>query len=230
MSSVPFRVGFCVSGQGRLFRTAVAHRQALGIEPALLVVGPSAAAELESFCAAHGPMCVRPSAQPRPQFDQELSRICIAAQLDLLCLTFDRILPHELVKHYGGRIINTHMSLLPAFKGLAALAQSLRADTRFAGATIHEVTDDVDGGAIIAQCAVGVRADDDTESLGGRVFALLRQMYLQVIAWYAAGRVQKDRNGRIRIRDAVYGELPVSPALELTFPAQAFGSGCDQGA
>jgi phosphoribosylglycinamide formyltransferase 1 len=218
MIGLPFRVGFCVSGQGRLFRAAVAHRQAVGIQPALLVAGHNASVELEPFCAAHGVPCARLPRQPRPQFDRELSRVCVAARLDLLSLTFDRILPRDVVKHYGGRVINTHMSLLPAFKGLAAVTESLKADVRFAGATIHEVTDEVDGGAIIAQCVVGVRPDDDTASLGRRLFERLRPMYLQVIAWYAAGRVEKDGDGRIRIRDAAYGELPVSPLLELTFP------------
>ncbi len=212
------RVGFCVSGNGRLFRAAALHRDLLGIAPTLVVAGPRAAPDVELFCRdSHIPFAALPRLE-RHVFDAEITRICVAAQLDLLSLTFDKIIPPQLVGHYRGRIINTHMSLLPAFKGLHGLAQALDAGARFAGATIHEVNEGIDDGAIIAQCVVGIRRNDDTAALGERLFESLRQMYLQVLAWYAADRVMKDERGRIWVRDAAYGQLPISPAIELTFP------------
>src|SRR5262249_4503741 len=136
-----------------------------------------------------------------------------------LSLTFDRIIPPDLVARYPGRIINTHMGLLPGFKGMNGLAQALEAGVRFAGATIHEVVEGGDDGAVIAQCGGGTARDDSPALLGVRLFASLRRMYLQVIAWYAAGRVVKDQRGRIWVRDAIYGELPISPAVELDLSA-----------
>ena len=213
------RVGFCVSGYGRLFRAAVAHRDRIGIDPALVVTGPKTSPEIEVLCKEMDiPLAMLPRLE-RSAFGQAITRVCVEAQLDLLSLTFDRIIPPELVSHYRGRIINTHMSLLPAFKGLNGLTQALDAGTRFAGATIHEVNEGVDDGAIIAQCVVGVCGDDSADVLGRRLFESLRPMYLQVIAWYAAGRVEKDERGRMWVRDAVYGQLPISPAVELHFPS-----------
>ncbi|HUI25227.1 MAG TPA: formyltransferase family protein [Candidatus Kryptonia bacterium] len=216
--NVPFRVGFCVSGEGRLFRSAVHLRQRIGIAPVLLAAGHRASPQLESFCEQQNVPYARVPARPRETFERDITRICVSANLDLLCLTFDRILPAGLVKHYHGRIINTHLSLLPAFKGLQPLTDAQTAGTRFVGATIHQVEEEVDAGPIVAQCMIGVQRADTAESLGRRLFALVRPMYLQVIAWYAAGRVERDSHGRVWIRDAVYGELPVSPKIELQFP------------
>lgn len=206
------RVGFCVSGKGRLFRETVSAQRALGILPALLIADHTASPDLEAFCAAADiPMWRLPADDPG-------YRIAIARlrdeDLDLLCLTFDRILPPEVVAPLRGRIVNVHLALLPAFRGKRALERALAADVRYAGATIHEVTDELDRGPVIAQCVAGIERDDTAEAIDDRVYALLRPMYLQVIAWYAQGRVTRDERGRIRVRDASYGGLPVSPALE----------------
>ena len=207
------RVGFCVSGRGRLFREAATRRSALGIVPALLVADHGASAALEPFCTAAGiPVARLPEDDDR--YRTEIARACDAASLDLLCLTFDRILPPEVVAPRPGRIINVHLALLPAFRGKRAFERALAADVRYAGATIHEVTEDVDRGPIVAQCVIATQRDDTVEAVGDRVYGLLRPMFLQVLAWYAEGRVARDDRGRIRVRDAVYGELPVSPALE----------------
>ena len=217
MSAVT-RVGFCVSGNGHLFRAAACQAERLGIKPALVIAEARAASDLDEFCAARRIPFHRLDAGDRSAFDQQVDRLCIEAKLDLLALTFDRILSPELVAHYRGRIINVHVGLLPAFKGMNALEQATNAGVRFAGATIHEVTDDLDGGAVIAQCLIGVRRQESADSLGRRLFGSLRLMFLQVLAWYAAGRVETDAQGRVWVKGAVYGELPISPAIEDGFP------------
>jgi phosphoribosylglycinamide formyltransferase-1 len=210
-----FRVGFCVSGQGRLFRAAVENSKLLGIHPAIVVVEGQASPELESFSDSHGVELRRLSARSRADFDQELCDVCVHAQLDLLSLTFNKLLPASLVSHYRERIINVHPALLPSFKGMHALDQTSRSGVLFAGATIHEVDEEMDHGATIAQCVIGLQRSDTAEEIGRRVYPLLRCMFLQVLAWYAAGRVSKTPDGHIVVRDAVYGGLPISPAPEL---------------
>lgn len=212
------RVGFCVSGEGRLFRAAVSHAERLGITPTLVIAEGKALSDLEDFCLTRQIPLHRLNPGDRARFDQAVTSLSIDARLDLLCLTFDRILAPALVAHYRGRIINVHPALLPAFKGTNALGQATNAGARFAGATIHEVNDDVDGGPIIAQCVLGVRRQETPESLGRRLFGPLRLMFLQVLSWYAAGRVTRDAQGRVWIKDGVYGELPISPAIEDAFP------------
>lgn len=216
--SGPFRVGFCVSGGGRLFRAAANQSSRLGIAPVLVIGETGCAGDLETFCAERLISFARLDARDRARFDEEVTQLCVGARLDLLCLTFDRIIPAGLVEHYRSRIINVHLALLPAFKGKAGLRQAIDFGARFAGATIHEVDEEVDHGAVIAQCVVGVRRSDTPEIIGTRLFGLLRLMFLQVLRWYSCGRVAKDDRGRVWVKDAVYGELPISPSLEDSFP------------
>jgi phosphoribosylglycinamide formyltransferase-1 len=207
-------VGFCVSGNGSLFRAAVLHRAELPIEPLLVIAETKAAADIETFSSQNGLRCVRLDPSDRPAFDRALSGTLIDADLDLIALTFDRVLPAEVVRHYAGRVINVHPALLPAFAGMRGMERTLASGARFGGATIHDVIDEVDAGAIIAQAIVATIPGETLESYGRRVYELLEPMFLQVLAWYAAGRIQRDATGHIVVRDARYGTLPVSPALE----------------
>ena len=215
--SASLRVGFCVSGEGRLFRAAVLRAAEIGIEASLLVVEHKASQELERFCGEHRIPLVRLGKMPRHEFDRVLTHHCTKVELDLLCLTFDKILPPELIARFAGRVINVHPTLMPAFPGIDGLSQSERAGVRYAGATIHLADENVDRGAIIAQCVVGLRRGDGAEKIGDRLFPLLRIMYIQVLAWFAQRRVEFDEQGRVWIKNALYGEMPISPAIELPF-------------
>jgi phosphoribosylglycinamide formyltransferase-1 len=208
------KAGFCVSGQGSLFRAAVANRQALSIDSALLAIETKAAADLDAFASRNGVHCVRLDPADRPAFDRDMTALLIDAALDLLVLTFDRVLPPSLVQHYAGRIINVHPALLPAFAGMHGMRRTLASGARFGGATIHEVVDEVDAGPIVVQAVVATVPGEAATEYGRRVYELLEPMYLQAIGWYAEGRVEHDAEGRVVIRGARYGALPVSPALE----------------
>jgi len=208
------RVGFCVSGNGSLFRAAIANRDKLSIEPRLLVTEKKAARDLEEFSTRNGLRCVQLDPSDRPAFDRELTRVLIEAELDLVALTFDRVLPPEVVRHYAGRVINVHPALLPAFQGMRGMERTLSSGARFGGATLHDVVDEVDAGAIIAQAIIATVPEETLADYGRRLYALLEPMYLQVISWYAEGRIERDSGGRIVIRGARYGTFPISPALE----------------
>jgi phosphoribosylglycinamide formyltransferase-1 len=217
----PMRVGFFVSGQGQLFRDAADVSDRLGISPTLVVAETKAAPDLEEFCGGRGIPFERLDPHDRSTFDRRVATLAIEARLDLLCLTFDRIVSAGLVAHYRGRIVNVHPALLPSFPGPNALVRAAGSGARFAGATIHEVTEEVDAGPIVAQCVVGLCREDTAEAVGRRIYVLLRPMFLQVLAWYATSRVTHDDQGRAWIRDAVYGELPTSPTVEEAFKPAA---------
>ena len=212
--SDPLRTGFCVSGKGRLFQEAVRHRNLLGIDPTLAVLGYGADPGLEGFCVAHGITPVRMEHARGPELNDALELALVPADLGLVALTFDHLIPPPVVRHYRGRMVNLHLALLPAFPGFRAIPKALAGGVRFAGATVHEVDETMDGGPIIAQAVVGLRRDDTTETVGARVFAAARPMFLQVLRWFAAGRVERDPDGRVWVRGAEYGALPVSPAVE----------------
>lgn len=189
-------------------------RERTRVEPALLVLETKAAADLDALAAANGIAAVRLDPRDRALFNAELTRILIEAGVDLVALTFDRILPPPLVAAYARRIINVHPALLPAFAGMRGIERTLESGVRIGGATIHEVVDAVDAGPIIAQAAVDVRADDTPQSYGARMYEQLEPMFLQVLRWYADGRAEHDAAGHIAIRDARYDAPPVVPALE----------------
>ena len=95
---------------------------------------------------------------------------------------FMRILTPGFVAHYAGRLINIHPSLLPAFTGLNTHKRAIEAGCKFAGATVHEVTAELDHGTILAQAVVPVLPDDTPEVLAERVLTQEHRIYPQAVA------------------------------------------------
>jgi phosphoribosylglycinamide formyltransferase-1 len=86
------------------------------------------------------------------------------------------------VAHYSGRLINIHPSLLPAFTGLQTHQRAIDAGCRFAGATVHQVTSELDHGAILAQAVVPILAEDTAETLAARVLSQEHLIYPRAVA------------------------------------------------
>jgi phosphoribosylglycinamide formyltransferase 1 len=95
---------------------------------------------------------------------------------------FMRILTPGFVAHYAGRLVNIHPSLLPAFAGLHTHARAIAAGCKFAGATVHLVTAELDHGPILAQAVVPVLPHDTAEALAQRVLSQEHQIYPEAIA------------------------------------------------
>ena len=95
---------------------------------------------------------------------------------------FMRILTPGFVQHYAGRLLNIHPSLLPAFPGLHTHERAIEAGCKFAGATVHEVTTELDHGPILAQAVVPVLPDDTPDVLAARVLTQEHRIYPQAVA------------------------------------------------
>jgi phosphoribosylglycinamide formyltransferase-1 len=122
-------------------------------------------------------------AQPREAFDAALMAVIDTYQPHLVVLAgFMRILTPGFVAHYAGRLVNIHPSLLPAFTGLRTHERALQAGCKFAGATVHRVTAELDHGEILAQAVVPVLPGDTTETLAKRVLAQEHVMYPKAVA------------------------------------------------
>ena len=120
---------------------------------------------------------------PRDAFDSALMQAIDAHQPTLVVLAgFMRILTPGFVVHYQGRLLNIHPSLLPAFPGLHTHQRAIDAGCRFAGATVHQVTVDLDDGPILAQAVVPVLPDDSADSLAARVLTQEHLIYPRVVA------------------------------------------------
>lgn len=119
----------------------------------------------------------------REAFDAELARIIDMRNPALVVLAgFMRILTPAFVQRYLGRLINIHPSLLPAFPGLHTHQRAIEAGCKFAGATVHQVTAELDYGPILAQAVVPVLPDDTPDSLAARVLTQEHQIYPRAIA------------------------------------------------
>src|SRR6185369_17060513 len=95
---------------------------------------------------------------------------------------FMRILTPAFVLHYQGRLLNIHPSLLPAFPGLHTHQRAIDAGCKFAGATVHQVTSELDYGPILAQAVVPVMPDDTADTLAARVLTQEHLIYPRAIA------------------------------------------------
>jgi phosphoribosylglycinamide formyltransferase 1 len=94
---------------------------------------------------------------------------------------FMRVLTPAFVRHYEGRLVNIHPSLLPAFPGLHTHARALAAGCRFAGATVHMVTEVLDEGPILAQAVVPILPGDTPQVLAARVLTQEHHLYSRAI-------------------------------------------------
>ena len=119
----------------------------------------------------------------REAFDAALAQAVDVYSPALLALAgFMRILGASFVGRYAGRLVNIHPSLLPAFGGLHTHQRAIDAGCRLAGATVHQVTAELDHGLILAQAAVPVLPDDTADSLGARVLTQEHLIYPRAIA------------------------------------------------
>jgi phosphoribosylglycinamide formyltransferase-1 len=105
-----------------------------------------------------------------------------AEPLLLVLAGFMRILTPGFVQRYQGRLLNIHPSLLPAFAGLHTHQRALDAGCKVAGATVHQVTAELDHGAILAQAVVPVLPGDTADTLAARVLTQEHLFYPQAIA------------------------------------------------
>ncbi len=103
---------------------------------------------------------------------------------------FMRILSEGFVRHYAGRILNIHPSLLPAYRGTHTHERVLEAGETEHGVSVHFVTEELDGGPVVLQAVVPVAADDTRDTLAARVFVQEHRIYPKAVGWFAAGRLQ----------------------------------------
>ena len=102
---------------------------------------------------------------------------------------FMRILDGEFVRHWQGRLLNIHPSLLPAWRGLHTHRRVLAAGERRHGCTVHFVTEELDAGPGVIQGRLEVLPGDDELTLSARVQRLEHIVYPRAVGWFAAGRL-----------------------------------------
>lgn len=118
----------------------------------------------------------------REAFDAQLMQVIDRHAPDLVVLAgFMRILTPGFVAHYEGRMVNIHPSLLPAFTGLHTHQRAIAAGCKFAGATVHRVTAELDVGPILEQAVVPILPGDTAETLAARVLVQEHVIYPRAV-------------------------------------------------
>ncbi len=119
----------------------------------------------------------------RADWDRALTSAVAAYEPDMVVSAgFMKILGQEFLGKFGGRVLNTHPALLPAFPGAHAVADAVSHGVRVTGCTVHLVDAGVDTGPIVAQEAVSVSPDEDVDALHERIKVVERRLLVDVIA------------------------------------------------
>ena len=171
----------CAAGRINARVAAVISNQAsaLGLERAKTAQIPTALFIRRDF-ADHAAM------------DQAIGDYIEKIGADLIVLAgYMKILSEGFVTRFAGKILNIHPSLLPKYKGLNTYQQVLDAGDSEHGASVHFVTPELDGGAVILQAKVPVFPEDDIPDIEARVKTQELQIYPLVVKWFIDGRLQE---------------------------------------
>jgi len=207
-----------ISGRGSNMEALIAARDAgtLPVNIAAVISNRPAAQGLETAekagITAH--YIDHKAFAERDAFDAALAECIDGFTPDLVVLAgFMRILSDGFVRHYAGRLMNIHPSLLPAFPGLHTHRRALEEGVRIHGCTVHFVTPALDHGPVIIQAAVPVLDSDDEATLATRVLRQEHRIYAQAVRWFAEGRLRLD-DGRVRLAgELADGAVLVSPEV-----------------
>lgn len=191
----PLRVTVLVSGSGTNLQALIDARQAgrLNAEIIHVISNVADARGLERASRAgittsvleHGGF------PDRTAFDRALALLIAAGDPQLVVLAgFMRIVGRPVLDSFQGLMINLHPSLLPLYRGTDTYQRALDAgDTRH-GASIHFVTEELDGGPVIAQVVIPILEDDDAASLAHRLSPMEHRLVAATVEFFARHRVE----------------------------------------
>jgi phosphoribosylglycinamide formyltransferase 1 len=193
------RLGILISGRGSNLQSIIDAIRQGELDATIAVVvsnRPEAAGLRRAREAGLETICLRQKDfESRDAYDAAVADVLRARGVDVVCLAgFMRLIGAPLLDAFPNRILNIHPSLLPAFPGLDAQKQALEYGVRVAGATVHLVTGELDGGPIVLQAAVPVLPADTVESLSARILVEEHRLYPQAVAavlgghWHIEGR------------------------------------------
>ena len=138
--------------------------------------------------------------ESREDFDKQLIAIIDELDIGLIILAgYMRILSSDFINHFAGKILNIHPSLLPKFPGLNTHRKAIDAKEKYHGATVHFVTEELDGGPIINQEIVEIDPIDKEHSLAQKVLEKEHILYPRVIHWYTQNRLKLINNNCLEL-------------------------------
>lgn len=189
LNAIPVRLGVLASGRGSNFSAIVAAigRGGLSADVRLLASDIADAPALDSARKASIEAVHIPYVRgDRRAFENRVEQMFDERGVQLVILAgFMRLITPDFIRHFDGRILNIHPSLLPSFKGLHAQRQALDAGVKISGCTVHVVTAEMDAGPILGQRAVPVLPGDTEDTLSSRILAEEHRLFPACIREYA---------------------------------------------
>lgn len=193
---MPARVVVLASGTGSLLRSLIDATHTDGYPARIVAGGVDRECAAEGHAEAAGIPHVRVALREHPDraaWDRALTDAVAAHEPDLVVSAgFMKILGPVFLDRFGGRIVNTHPALLPAFPGAHAVPDALAYGVKVTGSTVHLVDAGVDTGPILAQEPVPVLDDDDEATLHERIKVVERRLLADVVAAVATRGVVSD--------------------------------------
>jgi phosphoribosylglycinamide formyltransferase 1 len=205
VAAEPLKIGVLISGSGTNLQ-AIIDRIAdgsLNAEVALVVSSRPGVKGIERAEAAGLPLLVMEKAEYAA--DAEAADEKIAAALKgagceyVIMAGYMRMVRKPLLEAFPNRIVNLHPALLPSFKGAHAIQDAFDYGVKVTGVTVHFADDKYDCGPIIAQRALPVEEGWTVDELEEHIHAIEHELYPEVVALLAAGRVHVTDSGRVTI-------------------------------
>lgn len=190
------KIAVFASGNGSNFESiveATRDGRLSQVEVALLICDKTNAYVLERANRLGIPTyAFQPKEYPdKAAFETEIVRQLEDNDISFIVLAgYMRLVGEVLLRAYGGRIINLHPSLLPAFTGKDAIGQAIAYGVKVTGVTVHFVDEGLDTGPIIAQLPVQVEEKDTEETLAKRIHEVEHQLLVEVIQKIAEGKIE----------------------------------------
>ncbi|MGC8497991.1 MAG: phosphoribosylglycinamide formyltransferase [Acidimicrobiales bacterium] len=180
------RLAVLVSGSGTILEAMLAS----GLEVAVVGadrpcrgIDVAERAGLDALVLDRGPYGGFGRDFDRERYSADLAALLRDQRVDLVAMAgFGTVLAAPFHAAFPGRVLNTHPSLLPAFRGWHAVSAALAAGVRETGCTVHVATEALDDGPILAQRRVAVLPGDTVESLHERIKEVERELYPTVVA------------------------------------------------
>ncbi len=196
-SAQPLRVVVLISGSGSNLQALIDGQKSgqLPIEIAAVISNRPGVRGLQRAEDAGIPALVLDHTRhdSREAFDTALRALIDEYRPGLVVLAgFMRILTPEFARHYEGRMLNIHPSLLPKYQGLHTHQRALDAGETEHGVTVHFVTAELDGGPSALQARVPVLPNDDADTLAARVQRQEHIIYPLAVEWFAQGRLRME--------------------------------------
>ena len=172
-----------ISGRGSNLRTLIKHsKKKNSLIKIILVISNNPDAKGLKYASKSKINIYGIKFKSKSNFENNSLKLLKKYNIDLLCLAgFMKILSGNFIKKFSKPILNIHPSLLPKYKGLNTHERAIKNKDKFAGASIHKVTEKLDSGKVILQKKVKILKSDTVRSLEKKVLKIEHKIYPKAI-------------------------------------------------